>query len=219
MIRIAVFSAGLIRGVAGSIRCRIGLFLLMAVFWNWVIAQELEARYPIIPYPASLAAEGGEFVVTPVTKLGVASPIFRAEAGALNQYFENYFGRPLKVSGKGDIVLKYDGSITAEEGYGLTITPGQVVLSARTAAGMFMGVQTLRQLLPVAAERAGGVGGDGRSGEIVLPAVCFKDAPAFSLRGIHFDVSRRFFFIRDLPKFIDVMALYKFNTFQLHLTD
>ena len=201
---------------AGRIRRghRLFFFLFLLAFCNGGIAQKLEARYPIIPYPASLVAENGEFVVTPLTRLEVASPIFRAEAGVLNQYFENYFGRPLKVGEKGDIVLKYDGSITAEEGYGLTITSGRVVLSARTAAGMFMGVQTVRQLLPVAVERAGGA-----KRRIVLPAVIIKDAPAYAWRGMHLDVSRHFFSIDYLKKFIDVMALYKFNTFHLHLTD
>ena len=195
-----------------------GILIFGLLFCGSAIAQPLEERYPIVPYPSSLVAEAGEFVVTPATRLVVASPIFIAEAGVLNQYFENYFGRPLKVGGAGDarsIVMKYDAGITAAEGYGLVVTPGRVVLSARTAAGMFMGVQTVRQLLPVGVERRG----DGVGTRIVLPAVVIKDAPVYAWRGMHLDVSRHFFSIDYLRKFIDVMALYKLNTFHLHLTD
>jgi len=195
-----------------------GILVFGLIFCGSVIAQPLEERYPIVPYPSSLVAAEGEFVVTPATKLVVASPIFTAEAGVLNQYFENYFGRPLKVSeveADRSIMMKYDGSITGEEGYGLVVTSGRVVLSARTAAGMFMGLQTVRQLLPVGVERKG----NGAGARIVLPAVVIKDAPAYAWRGMHLDVSRHFFSIDYLRKFIDVMALYKLNTFHLHLTD
>src|SRR5882762_5913327 len=75
-----------------------GILIFGLIFCGSVIAQPLEVRYPIVPYPASLVAGEGEFVVTPATRLVVASPIFKAETVVLNQYFENYFGRPLKVS-------------------------------------------------------------------------------------------------------------------------
>ncbi|HEY4286186.1 MAG TPA: family 20 glycosylhydrolase [Puia sp.] len=225
-----------------------GVLFFGLIFCGSAIAQPLKERYPIIPYPASLVAAAGEFVVTPATRLVVASPVFKAEAAVLNQYFENYFGKPLKMSGNagaGSIVLKYDGGISAEEGYGLVVTPGQVVLSARTPAGMFMGVQTVRQLLPVGVERSvmsavsvaaasgdraaagfggerrltGAAGQDGGGARMQLPSVVIKDAPAYAWRGMHLDVSRHFFSIDYLRKFIDVMALYKLNTFHLHLTD
>ena len=233
MIRIFIVFGGGGRGWPG-------ILIFALIFCGSVIAQPLEVRYPIVPYPASLVAGEGEFVVRPATRLVVASPIFKKEAVVLNQYFENYFGTPLKEKGEvgdkgktvtGEIVLKYDGGISAEEGYGLVVTPGQVVLSARTAAGMFMGVQTVRQLLPVGVERGvvrggervlegDGVGAASRAGpRIALPAVVIKDAPAYAWRGMHLDVSRHFFSIGYLRKFIDLMALYKFNTFHLHLTD
>jgi hexosaminidase len=126
-----------------------------------------------------------------------------------------------KVAGRPFIELKYDGSILAVEGYALTITPQQLVLSARTGAGMFMAVQTIRQLLPARVEETG------RSPmehlppiqQLTLPAVTIRDTPVYAWRGMHLDVSRHFFSLDYLRKFIDVMALYKFNKFHLHLTD
>lgn len=49
---------------------------------------------------------------------------------------------------------------------------------------------------------------------------CFiQDHPKFSWRGLHLDVSRHFFSVEEVKRYIDLMALYKFNTFHWHLTD
>jgi len=45
------------------------------------------------------------------------------------------------------------------------------------------------------------------------------DAPRFQWRGLHLDVSRHFFTVDEVKRYIDLMALYKFNTFHWHLTD
>ena len=52
-----------------------------------------------------------------------------------------------------------------------------------------------------------------------MPVVTILDTPAYGWRGMHLDVSRHFFSIGYLRRFIDVMALYKLNKFHLHLTD
>jgi len=186
-------------------------------------------RYPVIPYPTSLTPADGEFIITPATPIVLpARLLFEKEAAELNRFFINSFGRPLKTvqaAGKSPqsghrtglpfIEMKYDGGITAEEGYKLVITGRQVLLSARTTAGMFMAVQTIRQLLPAGAE------GPALHpvSQLTLPAVTIQDAPAYAWRGMHLDVSRHFFSMAYLKKFMDVMALYKFNKFHLHLTD
>jgi hexosaminidase len=195
-----------------------GISLLLTILVNSkLFAQHPDTRYPIIPYPASLEPATGEFAVTRTTSL-MAPSLFTGEAAALNAYFSNSLGRPLKpgrAAVSNTIILKYDSGIRAEEGYELTITPQRVILSARTTAGMFMAVQTVRQLLPASAETPG----TSPAAKILLPAVIIKDAPQYAWRGMHLDVSRHFFSIAYLRKFIDVMALYKFNTIHLHLTD
>jgi hexosaminidase len=45
------------------------------------------------------------------------------------------------------------------------------------------------------------------------------DYPAFNWRGLHLDVSRHFFTVDEVKRYIDLMALYKFNMFHWHLTD
>jgi len=190
-----------------------GILVLLAMTANQVWAQ---TRYPLIPYPSSLVPADGAFVVQPATVL--VATAFKEEAAALNRYFSNSFGNPLRTATRGDgpvITFRLDSGISAEEGYGLVITPQQITLSARTAAGMFMAVQTLRQLLPASSEHPTAQ----PLRKITLPALTIKDAPAYAWRGMHLDVSRHFFSIGYLKKFLDVMALYKFNRFHLHLTD
>jgi hexosaminidase len=46
-----------------------------------------------------------------------------------------------------------------------------------------------------------------------------KDFPNFQWRGLHLDVSRHFFTVEEIKRFIDLMSYYKFNTFHWHLTD
>jgi len=52
-----------------------------------------------------------------------------------------------------------------------------------------------------------------------IPAVIVWDYPRFGYRGMHLDVSRHFFDVEFVKKYLDVMAAYKLNTFHWHLTD
>jgi hexosaminidase len=55
--------------------------------------------------------------------------------------------------------------------------------------------------------------------DLILIPFQLKDAPNFSWRGLHLDVSRHFFTVDEVKRYIDIMAFYKFNTFHWHLTD
>jgi alpha-L-fucosidase len=142
----------------------------------------------------------------------------------------------------GAIILAYDKDISSPEGYTLVVDSKRIVLKAATPAGMFYAVETLRQLMPASVET--GVGGKtatkmqpvsgmktgrgmqpvpgmktGPARTISVPAVEIADQPAFAWRGMMLDVSRHFFSVAYVRKFIDRMALYKLNTLHLHLTD
>jgi hexosaminidase len=101
------------------------------------------------------------------------------------------------------------------EGYRLTATPRAVTIAAGAAAGVFYGIQTLRQLLPTAIfadERVEGT-------RWTVPAVTIEDVPRFSWRGAHLAVSRHFQPKEFVRKYIDLLALHKMNRFHWHLTD
>ncbi|MBC6612621.1 family 20 glycosylhydrolase [Hymenobacter sp. BT507] len=191
------------------------LFLLLPLA---ATAQTAPERYPLIPYPASLTPATGTFTITKNTQLALPkdSKRFAQEAEQLQNLLRNGVGASLKTAKKpaaNGIELRYDASITAPEGYKLTITPQQVTLAAKEPAGMFRAVQTVRQLLPPTVEKAG------KSVPLTLPAVQIQDQPAYSWRGMHLDVSRHFFDVAYLKKYMDLLALYKFNKLHLHLTD
>nr|AKC34128.1 Hex1 [uncultured Actinomycetales bacterium] len=100
------------------------------------------------------------------------------------------------------------------EGYELLVAPHGVLLAAPRPAGLFRGVQTIRQLLPAAVERR-----TVAPGPWTLPTGVLRDAPRFAWRGAMLDVARHFFPVADVKRYLDLLAYYKFNVLHLHLTD
>ena len=92
------------------------------------------------------------------------------------------------------------------EAYDLDIGADGVVVRAATRAGLHHGVQTLRQLLPVA-------------GPWTPPGGRIRDHPRFGYRGAMLDVARHFHPVATVKRFVDLMALYKMNHLHLHLSD
>jgi hexosaminidase len=118
----------------------------------------------------------------------------------------------LASSGSKGIVLLVDptiGQSLGSEGYLLNVGTEQIRITANTPAGVFYGVQSLLQLLPVSPMNR----------EVVVPGVSIKDYPRFQWRGIMLDVSRHFFSKEYVKRYIDQLAHYKFNRFHWHLTD
>jgi hexosaminidase len=113
------------------------------------------------------------------------------------------------------IELGLDPAIASAEGYRLTVAPDRVRVIARGAAGLFYGLQTLRQLLPAGIEP----GTAPAAGPLSIPAVTIETRPRFAYRGLMLDVSRHFFPVEFIEKLIDLAALYKLNRFHWHLTD
>jgi hexosaminidase len=110
---------------------------------------------------------------------------------------------------QGNIYLSLqDDASLGDEGYELSITPDSIRVSARRPAGLFYGVQTLRQLLPFASP-----------GSMSLPALSIHDTPRFAWRGAMLDVARHFFGVEDVKRFIDLISHYKMNRLHLHLSD
>lgn len=95
-----------------------------------------------------------------------------------------------------------------EESYQLQIATDGIIISGISATGLFYGYQTLLQL----ARQKG-------DNTYVFPLVDVKDAPRFSYRGLHLDVSRHFQTKEFIKKQLDAMARYKLNRLHWHLTD
>ncbi len=176
------------------------------------------ARPSIIPLPAEMELGRGGFDLDDGTRIALSDP-----ADAELRRLANFWAQPIRaatgfdlpIAGETDeatsnIISLHLAEDAAEhpEGYRLTVTSASVTLAARMPAGLFYGLQTLTQLLPV---------GDANAWS--MPAVQIADAPRFAYRGMHLDVGRHFFPVAFIKKYIDLLAMYKMNTFHWHLTE
>ncbi|MEU0158132.1 beta-N-acetylhexosaminidase [Streptomyces sp. NPDC006261] len=125
-------------------------------------------------------------------------------------------GLPL-TEGTGDngIALSLDAAL-APEAYRLVVEGNAVRIQGGSAAGLFWGAQTFRQLLGPDAFRRAPIA-PGRTWEV--PPVVIEDAPRFSWRGLMLDVSRHFLPKDDVLRYLDLLAAHKLNVFHFHLTD
>jgi hexosaminidase len=101
------------------------------------------------------------------------------------------------------------------ERYELVVTPELVRLAAARPAGLFRGVQTLRQLLPPGAEEPAGKPGD--TG--VIPCIQVTDYPRYPWRGMLLDCGRHFIGKDFIKRYIDLLAYHKMNVLHWHLTE
>ncbi len=172
----------------------------------------------LIPQPQQLLAGRGQFTITPNTQLAVLTPV----AEVRNMVQTNLPGLRLNDLAKpaNNITVRLAAVAgVGREGYELVVAPAGIRLTAPTPAGVFYGLQTLRQLLPATRERPGFRFAGTLPGTNIVPAMTILDQPRFGWRGMMLDVSRSFFTKDYVKRFIDLMARYKYNVFHWHLTD
>jgi hexosaminidase len=179
---------------------------------------------PLVPLPASVRAlVGTPFAITATTGVFIQSTDPRARftaeflAGLLTTV--GPVGPTVTQMGTsipdGSIVLSLDGDPAhGDEAYELEVRPDGVALKAASPAGLFYGVQTLRQLLPPMLEHSAA-----RPRPISIPLIEVKDRPRFAWRGAMLDVARHFFGVDDVKRYLDLLALHKMNRLHLHLSD
>ncbi|SDY95987.1 hexosaminidase [Micromonospora pattaloongensis] len=100
------------------------------------------------------------------------------------------------------------------EGYQLDVTRRGVTIRAHTAAGLFAGTQTLRQLLPAQIEAP-----DRQRAIWRVPGGRIIDYPRFAYRGAMLDLARHFHTVDEITAYLDLLSQYKINYLHLHLTD
>jgi hexosaminidase len=178
----------------------------------------------LIPKPVSITATGDYFSLTNKTAILISGE--SAELKNVAQYFAGRlkpatgFGFEIKSSsrpgGSGNIILTLsaDNTRIGDEGYELNISKNELSLSAKTCAGLFRGVQTVRQLLPPAIEM-----NTLQKGPWEIATGSITDYPEYSYRGTMLDVSRHFFGVDAVKKYIDEISYYKINFLHLHLSD
>ena len=178
----------------------------------------------LIPQPAHLELGKGHFEINKQTQIEIING--DEQTLQIANYFKNKFQKasgislpisesPATPQNRNSIVLEISDQVDSAEKYELNISKEKVQIIAKEAAGLFYGIQSLRQLLPVEIESPSKI----ENISWVIPAVKIDDVPRFPYRGIHLDVGRHFFPPDFIKKFIDVLAYHKYNTFHWHLTE
>ncbi len=181
----------------------------------------INTEISVIPVPDTIIYGKGNFILNEKTVI-VASGEAVKTAEYLSGFIRKSTGLDIKISEKGKknaIILTLDENLPSmenvKEGYLLTVGTKTVTISASSPEGLFYGVQTLRQLLPVEIESSIVVS----NVQWTIPVVEIKDQPQFGWRGIMLDCSRHFFPVSHIKNVLDQIAALKINRFHWHLVD
>lgn len=178
----------------------------------------------LIPVPVSVQATAQVFELT--DRSGIFVEGESEELLKIGEYLAGKLrpstGFDLKVSstkgepGDGNIYLTTSAadSTLGEEGYEITITEDLAAIAAPNPAGVFRGIQTLRQLLPDSIELP-----SVQKGPWEIATGSIRDYPSYTFRSSMLDVARHFFSVEDVKHYIDLIAEYKLNALHLHLTN
>jgi hexosaminidase len=184
--------------------------LFSLIHYN-IYSQTSNNTISIIPIPNSVVIKEGNFTINNKTFIYFNNKESKEIAELFKEFMLVNYNLDLIVGNKmqNSNCIQFISSIQDnKEAYELLVTEKNIIISGENA-GLFYGYQSLIQLLPIAKQTT----------NLVIPSVEIKDEPRFGYRGMHLDVSRHFFPIEYIKKYIDYIALHKMNTFHWHLTD
>ena len=201
---------------------KIILLMSMLVFTLSITAEQVQQAISVIPEPVSIVEKGGNYNIPEGVVVFVSN-------GEKSDYLKKLIEDKLTTApGKrvsftnsdknADIALllnKRENKQIGEEGYVLIVNGDKVTIEANKRAGLIYGLQTLFQLLPPQIES------DKKEDNVVwqIPQLEVIDYPRVGWRGLMLDVSRHFFTVEEVKRYIDNMVKYKYNMFHWHLTD
>lgn len=190
---------------------KLNYYLLLSILFLGmnISAQEIT----VIPKPAEVSIGEGNFTLDKacVLQYDKANEEIAKIANFFNEYLNDFYGFKLDANKKGrSIQFNINSQLKLnKEGYLLKINSNNIVITASASNGLFYGMQSLKQMLPVKTN----------DGKLAIPVVNIKDQPRFAWRGNMLDVGRHFFPVSFIKKYIDILAMYKINTFHWHLTE
>lgn len=166
---------------------------------------------PVVPMPASVSALPGTYSVPHAVSIAAASPgernvadfavAFLRERGVSAVIVPPSSGANIRFS-----TPAHDDALSTE-GYRLRVDGNGIAIDANGGAGLYYGLQTLEQLFPSSAR------------DNTLQDIEITDKPVLHWRGMMLDVSRHFFDVPTVERYIDLAAHYKLNVFHWHLSD
>ena len=190
------------------------MFLFATVLVLVACSQVQPQAFHVIPMPAEVAVSEGAYPV--VGKAFFLDPrLDNASQDAIWRFkdaLEAATGRTSPL-GKGEIQFLVNPELAPEQ-YTVRVNADGVVVEASALNGFVYACETLKQMLPAAI-----YGGKKAKAHWVLPYVSIQDQPRFAYRGMHLDVSRHFWSVDEVKRYLDVMTVYKLNRLHWHLTD
>lgn len=189
--------------------------LAMSLVLMSCCGEVVETNVNVIPHPASVKVYEGE--------LEIAGAAFKADEAlgerALTaiEGFENQLVAATGMasgSSKAQFVFKADNKLACEE-YTVDVCCNKVVVKASGLNGVLYAIETMKQMLPEEIYTAQADADE----DWELPYMKIQDKPRFGYRGMHMDVSRHFFDMDEVKKYLDIMAIHKLNVLHWHLTD
>ena len=175
------------------------------VFHSSITSSQLaEAPVKLIPYPQNVTwgFQKSEIIKIQIKNRDQLSASIVKEASSI--FSDNTI--LIKPSAVFYLEFREDTSLL-KEAYTLKITNDAIQIGSNGEAGQFYALQTLRQLISK------------KNGKIVLHQCTISDAPKYPVRGYMLDVGRNYMSLKLLKEQLDIMAKYKLNVFQWHLTD
>lgn len=172
------------------------------------------AQPSIIPRPVqvNMPVSGGSLEIAAGATVVFTNDTLQQSAAYLQEYLKEVLQVNIVVekgAGEGRVLLSIEPEKGAPAGaYTLHVDGKGVSITGRDKEGVFYGIQTLIQLLPVQ-----------QSTVLRVPFTDVYDYPRFQYRGMHLDVTRHFFPVAFVKKYIDNLARHKMNYFHWHLTD
>lgn len=165
-----------------------------------------EPQLGLVPWPSQLVDKKSTLKLTQEVNLQI-DPVAATSALAALDLLADLGIKAVETASVSVRLSLVEQAGLGREGYSLIIGK-DIHISAQTDAGLFYGIQTLKQLLPVAAQAS-----------YELPQVEITDVPQYAWRGSMVDVARHFFSVDYLKKHIERMASFKLNKLHLHLSD
>jgi hexosaminidase len=164
-----------------------------------------KAQCPVVPSPVTYLTADGIFSLNEEIAINGDN----APSGIIDYTSDRLtrvFGIRVIVSPSAkQVVFKKVNNVPTDY-YSINVNEN-IVITYSSDASCFYAVNSLFQLI------------QGTEGQYTISKCFLKDYPKFSWRGLHLDVSRHFFTVDEVKRYIDLMAMYKFNKFHWHLTD
>ncbi|MBU2020638.1 MAG: beta-N-acetylhexosaminidase, partial [Bacteroidetes bacterium] len=179
------------RGLINSI-----IFVLFGIF-------NIHSQLNIIPSPTNVSVGKNNFSIpNELVVNDLLLPEYSKEL--LIQFWTKEFGKNLVfASNEGDLIFSKLSNVPRDF-YSINIDT-KIRINYSSDASCFYALQTLFQVI--------------NKKESIIPFLQISDEPNFEWRGMHLDVSRHFYSVQTIKKYLDLMSVYKLNTFHWHLTD